>query len=454
MDAFSKQLKDRLPLAGATLELFDFAFDPQVIASIYEAHRGRCYQDVLGFPQLLTLVRDALLQHQGSGHKLFVELERDQRHPVDESNFYRKLSKMPVEVSRAMLRECTARLRPLMAPEAVSLPGCFDKFEVIAIDGKKIKNAAKRLAPTRGYGGKLLGAKALVALDVRRSLALAMSDSLDGEANDVPLVPTLMPQVRGVIAGPILSLADRQFGDVGTLGLLNQREGDCFAVRVRKGPAFTAESTRTLTDEQGRTVTDEIGVLGKGKHAMRLRRITLVRPDEDDVQLLTDLMDQREFAALDVLALYRRRWSIEQVFQEVTQTFALGHLIGCSPKAVLFQFAFCLLLYNLVQVVKSYVAGDGLVRLAIVSTFGLFYDIKRELTAWAYLGSGDWQRCRRDPAAMHRRLRALLRGTWDPVAYTKASDRKPRVRTIRRPLHGGHTSVQRLLDQATTGSRA
>jgi hypothetical protein len=191
-------------LAAATLELFDFACDARVVGSIYEAHRGRCYEDVLDFPRLLALVRDALLQHGGSGHRLFVELERGGREPVDESNFYRKLARTPVAVSRALLRECTARLAPLMdpqGPEAAELPGCFDRFEVAAIDGKKIKNAAKRLLPTRGYGGKLLAAKALVALDVRRGLALAMSDSLDGEANDVPLVPALLPQVRAVIPG-------------------------------------------------------------------------------------------------------------------------------------------------------------------------------------------------------------------------------------------------------------
>ena len=81
----------------------------------------------------------------------------------------------------------------------MTLPACFDGFAVIVGDGKKIKNAAKRLKPTRGYSGKLIGAKALVAMDVRSGMAVAMSDSLDGLANDVPLVPALMEQLREVI---------------------------------------------------------------------------------------------------------------------------------------------------------------------------------------------------------------------------------------------------------------
>jgi hypothetical protein len=447
MDAFSKQLIGRLPLACATLELFDFAFDRQLIGGIYEDHRGRCYTDLLNFPKLLELVRDCLLQHGGSGHRLFLELERDGAEPVDESNFYRKLARMPVAVSRALLRECTARLTQLVTLRAVLLPGCFEAFAVVVIDGKKVKNASARLKPTRPYSGALLAAKALVAMDARSGLALAMSDSLDGEANDVPLVGELLPQVREVVRQAILWLADRQFGDPRTLKKLAERQGDHFAVRVRQGLSFTVESQQTVADDQGRTVIDQAGLFGKGKAAMRLRRITLVRPGEEDVVLLTDLMDQAEFGALDLLKLYRKRWGIEQMFQQVTETFSLEHLIGCSPRAVLFQFAFCLLMYNLVQAVKGFVAADGKVEASVVSTYGLFYDIKRELCAWAYLGEGELRRAPRDAAAMGQRLRELLKGSWDPVAYTKASDKKPRGRPPQRqPLHGGHSSVQRLLD--------
>src|SRR5688572_27728479 len=153
-------------------------------------------------------MRDALVHHGGSAHQLFVELRRDDAQPVDESNFYRKLARTPVELSRALLRECSGRLAELMpaGADVANLPGCFDGFEVIVGDGKRIKNAAKRLAPTRGFSGKLIGAKALVGMNVRTGMAVAMSDSLDGLANDVPLVPALMEQLRQIMAGPILSV--------------------------------------------------------------------------------------------------------------------------------------------------------------------------------------------------------------------------------------------------------
>jgi hypothetical protein len=452
MEAFQTELMRRSPLAACVLEVSDYLFDDALLDSIWARYRGRCYQDVLRFDDFLRLMRDALVLHGGSAHRLFLDLEQRDAEPVDESNFYRKLAHMPEALSRALLRQCTARLAELMPAPVTTLAACFDPFQVIVGDGKKVKRVAKRLAPTRGFAGKLLGAKALVALNLRNGMAVAMSDALDGMTNDVPLVPALMEQLRELFAHqPILSVWDRQFDDVRTLRRLSERDGDAFVVRLKQANhVFVAESSVPTRDAQGREVLDEIGVLGTGKRSMPVRRITLRRAggdDEQDVVLLTNLMDRAAFGAVALLALYRMRWGIEQVFQQVTETFALSHLIGSSPRATLLQFGYCLLLYNQVQLIKAYVAQDGRVLASVVSAFYLFNDIRRELSAWAYHTDGTWPRVGREAAPMRQRLRELLAGSWDPIAYTKASDKKPRPkRPPPQRLHGGHTSVQRLLE--------
>ncbi len=454
MDGFKREVSERLPLAQAALEAFAFAFDPRLLTDLYERHRGRGYTDVLTFPHLAGLVRSCLLEHEGSGHRGCTEAQRDGNLGVDESSFYRKLAKMPVAVSRALLSEGTARLGELCAGTAAGaasdlLPGCFEGMEAVIVDGKKIKRAARRLKLTRGYKGALLGAKSLVAMSLRSGLALAMSDSFDGQANDVPLVPELLPQVRAVVATPILWMADRQFGGLGIPPQLTARD-----------PARPA--AKRSTDEKGREVIDEFGTFGKNSNAIQVRRVTLRTGKAanktgkggggagggagGDVILITDLGDRKAYPASDLLKLYRRRWGIERMFQEVTETFSLKHLIGCSPKAVLFQFAFCLLMYNLTQVLKRHVADDGQVDVAIVSTRNLFYDLRRELLTWNYLELDLPGNLPAAAEAMRRRLAALLEGTWDPEVYTKASDKKPRTKPKRKSLQGGHTSVQKILD--------
>ncbi len=453
MDAFETELMRRSPLAGCVLELGDHVFDAAFLRQVYDAHRGRCYEDTLSFGGFLTLMRDALVRHGGSAHALFVELEADGAEPVDESNFYRKLARMPAAVSRALLRDGTSRLAALMPGPTAALPACLDAFDVVIGDGEKIKDAARRLAPTRGFTGALIGARALVGIDARTGLAVAMSDSLDGMGNDPPLVPGLMTQLAGLAGGrPLLSVWDRAFGEPKTMRAMIARPGDAFVTRVKGNHRFTATSRVETTDARGRTVIDEVGHSGGGsprarQPALASRRVTLRRPGAEDVVVVTNLTDRALYPAADLLDLYARRWGIEQVFQQVTETFSLRHLIGCAPQAVLLQFAYCLLLYNMMQVTRAYVAEDGKVLMAVVSMHYLFDHARRQLQAWAYHTDGTWPRSGRTAAQMRDRLRALLAGVWDPKLFTKAADKRPRVKP--KPvgrLKGGHNSVQRVLD--------
>ena len=88
-----------------------------------------------------------------------------------------------------------------------------------------------------------------------------------------------------------------------------------------------------------------------------MRQIHLVRPGAEDVFLVTDLLDEATYPADDLLEVYLKRWEIERVFQKITEVFHLEHLIGSTPEATIFQASFCLVLYNLLQVMRAYVAA-------------------------------------------------------------------------------------------------
>jgi hypothetical protein len=456
MDAFIEEVVRRLPLAQAVLHLFDFAFEPRFLEDLYERHRGRCYTDALTFPALLGLMRDCLLVHGGSGNKGLVAADQAGAMPVAPSSFYRKLANVPAAVSQALLRACTRRLAGLVPPaQARALPACVAGMDVLDADGKKLKRAAKRLKACRGYSGKLLAAKVLVAMDARTGLAIAMSCSQDGEANDVPLVPDLLPQARQACGGgerPILWVVDRQFGDLRTPRKL-MGDRDHFLARVSTGPTFGPDAGRpagTGTDARGRAYVDQCGWLGarSNKDRLYVRRVQMTLADGELLTLVTDLTDAAAFPAADLLELYRGRWGIEQLFQQVTEVFELRRLIGCTPKAGLFQAAFCLLMYNLVQVVKAYAAAGGRVEPAAVSTHNLFYDVKRELVCWTHFDAPVLRSPTRDPAAMRQHLAALLGGLWR-AAWLKAADKRPRPKPPdEKSLKGGHTSVWRLLQAA------
>ena len=275
-----------------------------------------------------------------------------------------------------------------MPPEtpAEALPASLDGIEVVILDGKQIKDVAKRLLPVRGRPGKVIGGKILVAYLPRKGLAVAMAAERDGEANDIRLMPEAVPRARARVAGVRLWVADRQFCDLDQPEQLTE-QGDHFLLRRSLKLGFHADPDRPArqhVDAQGRTVIDQWGWIGSPKEKRRryVRQIHLVRPGAEDVYLVTDLLDEQAYPAEDLLAVYLKRWEIERVFQKITEVFELRQLIGSTPEATIFQAAFCLVLYNLLQVMRAFVAAgqEGLVAES-VSMEKLFDDVQTELTA-------------------------------------------------------------------------
>ena len=164
--------------------------------------------------------------------------------------------------------------------------------------------------------------------------------------------------------------------------------------------------------------------------------------------MLTDLLDEEAFPAADLLELYRQRWGIERVFQQVTEVFHLQQLVASSPQGTIFQAAFCLLLYNLLQVQRSYLAAAQQIERERISLENLFYDVRRQLIAWNELIPRAWTINHFADAlslsGTQQRLHALLDVQWKP-AWLKAPNKKHRAKHLDPPQSGGHTSLQRLL---------
>lgn len=450
---FAREVLTRLPLAEAVVSLWRWVADPVFLLSVFVRHWGLGYEKEIRFEVLVQLIADALLEHQGSGRKSF---ERGREQGVLTASVqavYQKLGRVPLGLSEAWLAESTARVRPVYPCGArLPLAPALQGLEVIIVDGKAIKRVAKRLKPLQGRKGGVLGGKALVALELRSGLAVAMATHADGETNDAKLVPTLLPQVREQVAGSRLWVADRQFCDLTqTAGFAVG--GDHFVVRYHSKTHFCPEATRstqTGQDAQGRAWEQDWGWLGceQAKQRRFVRRITLARPGEETIILLTDLLDAQQFPANDLLDLYLARWGIERVFQQITEIFHLQTLIGTTPQGTVFQLAFCLLLYNLVQVVRAYVAIAQVRPVPTISTELLFDDVHRQLVAFTELVPPPQVEPLFPLLQSEEKLRAqltrLLATVWT-ARWLKAPAQKRKLPPPRTPLRGQHSSVYRLV---------
>lgn len=454
MDAGSvKELVAALPLADSTCCLLRMISDEAWLGDLYDRHRGRGYEKLITFPQMVQMIGDALLQEGGSAYRVFAKAREDGELEASIVAVYRKLGRLNIGLSQAFLADATDALQPLFPVQARrKSPPSLRKFETVILDGKAIKNVARRLKPLRKVGGGLLGGRSLVALDFATGLVLAMHADADGDANDSRFVPDLLPVVRERVHGIRLWMGDSGFCDLNRMTDFTEA-GDHFLVRYHPKNGYHPDPCRKVLkgkDAQGRHFTQEWGWLGAETHKKRryVRRITLFRSGESDVILVTDLLSSKEYPAKELLVHYLERWGIENVFQQVTETFGLQGLIGGTPEATIFQFSFCLVLYNVMQTIRGFVAKNQSRECETISLENLFRDTQEELTTLSVL-------LRRgvitidhiappDHKTLHKRLNSLLKDEWSD-RWIKATNNKRR-RHVPKPTKRTHNSVYRILN--------
>jgi len=280
------------------------------------------------------------------------------------------------------------------------------------------------------------------------------------------------------------------------LGLpgLFESEGHLFLIRWSMKTGFERDTQRNPKEgvnKQGRKYLEEWGWMGSKKDPRRryVRRITVVRPGEVDVIIFTNLLDETVYLAADLMELYLQRWSIENVFQQVTEVFHLKRLISSSPCGTIFQFAFCSMMYNQLILQRSYIVNSTTnpetteasppiktketeatvvkpvaskkptktaikkpaVRCVTNEMFSMdkyFKDAVEELIAWKKMIPMEWTINYFAPPMsaneMRSRLNDLLSGRWNSK-WLKATKKKYTPKKEDPPQPGGHTSIYRLI---------
>jgi Transposase DDE domain len=280
-------------------------------------------------------------------------------------------------------------------------------------------------------------------------LVVAIHASADGEANDAPLAPRLVDQCQAEFAGPVLYVADRQFCDLKIPRRIDEL-GQSFLIRYSKKMLFSAENERVFSDAEGRVVREAWGWLGSAKDPRRmyLRQITLTRSGEEDIVLVTNLLSGEEVPGEALLQAYLARWTIERVFQQVTEVFHLERLVSTSPQGAIFQFALCVLLYNLIQAIRGYIAALQSRPARTLSSEMIFRSACDQLTACATLLPTEplvTHLARLPtPGEVRERLTCLLANQWSAL-WIKSPTKKKSPPTPQRTIPGGHSSAWKLI---------
>jgi hypothetical protein len=455
----------RMPLADACYLLMAQVFSDSVLDQVWEKFRGRCYDRELSFAMIVELLESALFRHNGSGRASFDEALEAERLPVSYTAVYGKLGRLPLAVSKGLLQAGAAELTPVI-PSAVSarpLAACFDKFLVLVIDGKVVKRVPRLLKLLRGAQAAVLGGKASVLLDVRTGLALAMAASDDGYADELALTRELLAQKDELQTDsrPTLLILDRLYCNREIPSLCLRNSGH-FIIRFGGKMRFREDPDHAGHEFQaadGARITERWGWLNTCEGVpLRVRQITCQLPSGKIIRVVTDLRDKQRYPAKAILEAYRARWSIECVFQLITEVFGLDKLVVTTPRGTVFQLAFCLLLYDVLQVVKLIVAEQTDRPAKQISTRKLLADTRDQLKSLHLFLPIDVIVNRfhtaipRPPADVRRQIVTALSGVWRP-RWMKAKAWPRGAPTPKRRVRGNQLSASREIERHRKGSQ-
>jgi IS4 transposase len=345
---------EKRPVCVMARGILERLFEPKRINALFDTTAQDGYTRKLQFATLVNLMGDVVLGVHPSVNAAFHALEERDRE-VSLTAIYNKLDRVEAAVSAALVRDAAQQAAPLIDALGARLPPWLPGYRCRILDGNHLSATEHRLKATRRTWAAPLPGRALVVLDQERMLAEEVFLTEDGHASERSLLDATLQKVQA----KDLWIADRNFctfkflfGIARRLGFFlirqhGQIEGTLLGKRRKRGRGATGtvhEQRLSVRDSE----TGEVAVY---------RRITveLDQPTRDgdwELHLLSNV-PKKDADARILAELYRKRWTIEKVFHEITTTLQCEiHTLG-YPKAALFAFCLALVAFNAVSMLKA-----------------------------------------------------------------------------------------------------
>lgn len=425
---------------------------PERLDQIFEDHRARQYQQDVFFSDLVALMSAVATRTHASVHKSYLASQRKLN--VSPEAVYAKLRRLEPDVTAGLIRETAVDA----AGAIDAMPGArkmvLEGFEVFFLDGNHLAGSEHRIAELRHTREGALPGQTLALLDAQRELVTELVPGEDGHAQERSLLPELLRRIR---AQTVL-VADRNFCT--TKFLFGLRRAGAFFI-IRQHASTLNWETLGKRERIGRVATgvayEREVALREGTKAdaevMRARRITIeldetTEDGETAIHVLTNLTPEQADARR-IAEAYRARWTIEGVFQKLTDVLRCEVRTLGYPKAALFSFAMAVLAWNVYAVAKAALrAARGQER--IEETFSDDHFITHVVSIKVGMDIAveprAWDRYRPlSPAGLGRELMSLARRVnLSRYPKKKRGPKKPRPkRKSGRRNH--HLSTARLL---------
>jgi Transposase DDE domain len=438
---------EKTPFAVLSRSLLERALPPEALEALFEDKAQSQYTRELTFSSVVDLMGQVVTSAFPSVRAAY--LDQSFGISVSLTSLYNKLQGIEPDVSAALVGHMAGQLQPLIQEIGGALPEPVPGYAMHILDGNCIAACEHRLAETRANAAAPLPGKSLCVFRPAYQLVTHIVGCEDGHAQE----RTLVDPILALVHKDSLWVADRNFcfqrfllGIAQKLGFFIIREHAGLNYQVanqlrRRGPSETGE-----VFEQTIRLEAEDGT----KHHLRRIVVKLKKATADgdwELAILTNL--PRKVSAVVVSEAYRKRWTIEGGFQDLTTTLDCEINTLCYPRAALFVFCVAVMAYNLQSAIKGVLRSahgaerveNDLSRYFVASEIGQVY--RGMMVA---LPPEEWAIFRHMSLKDYVAFLKRLARTVDFDRYPKAhrGPKKPQPKRHYDPEHP-HVSVAKLL---------
>ncbi|MDP7211762.1 MAG: IS4 family transposase [Vicinamibacterales bacterium] len=342
---------DKSPICVMARGLLERVLSSDSVDEVFERSANRQYTRDLLFSTTVDLMSHVVCGQRKSVHAAY-QANVDEI-GVSVTSVYNKLNGVETVTSQSLVRDTAESVQPIIEKMGGTIPPLLPGYRVKILDGNCLPATDHRIRELRQSAAGPLPGKSLVVLDPQLKLAVDVFPCEDGHAQERSLLDQVLPTVE---AGDCW-IEDRNFCTLKFLFGIAHR--DAFFVIRQHGnlPWEPMAKMRRIGEVEGGTVYEQpIRLRDDEGNELRLRRIRVhlhepTRDGDRDVFIITNL--PKKINAKTIAVLYRKRWTIENAFQELAEHLnseinTLGY-----PKAALFAFCIALIAYNVMSVVKA-----------------------------------------------------------------------------------------------------
>lgn len=351
LDAVLQRFVEQCPIAVMARLTLERAISAAWVDEVFDQHRQRQYTREILFSTVVDLMA---LVAMGLRPSLHAAAKSSKQLKVSMTALYDKVNHAEPAVLRALVQGSAERLAPVVASLGQRKAPWALGYRVRIVDGNHLPASEKRLAPLRDFRGAALPGQSLVVFDPDLGLAIDLEPCEDGHVQERTLLPAVLDRVQ---PGE-LWIGDRNFSTRAAIAAIVARAA-AFLFRehgASPNPTPTGPRRKVGRVETGIVYEQPVTIETETGETLPLRRIELEldQPTEDGdtlIRLLTNL-PARSFDACAVARLYRRRWTIEGMFQRLESVLKSEVRTLGYPRAALLAFSTAVLAYNVLAAIQ------------------------------------------------------------------------------------------------------